>query len=217
MQSTRFVTEAHNPPPEPAPPTARVTVILWHERHGTARASVLPESLLSLSRATLAWLIACTVLRDPGREVLVDDIVHLPATDGLSRILGPVPRPADLEHALAHAPEKTGGPVPVADPSTGAVNVMARRCDTCIYRRAMRRAIGGGRIDALIADALARDGHVVCHQTLREYQGPDGALPFAICHGFATAHPACAALRAADAFAGVRYIEPVTAATGEGG
>lgn len=146
--------------------------------------------------------------------MVIDHVLHVPADGELARILGPALRPVEIQHGLEPTPGNTAGRVPVADPSTGTVNVMARRCGTCIYRRQARRAIGGERIDALSAEALAREGHVVCHETLREYQGPDGALPFAICHGFASAHPRCAALRAAGALGRVRHIEPEPAAQG---
>ena len=192
-----------------------MVAVIWHEPHRNARATALPEHVLAYSLPALARLIASLVLRDTGRTVIIDHVLHVPVDGDLARILGPALRPAEIERVLARVPEDAGGRVPVADPGTGTVDVMARRCDTCIYRRAMRRAIGGGRIDALIADALAIDGHVVCHETLPEHQGPNGQLPFAICHGFAAAHPACTALRAAGAFGRIRHIEPAPAAGDE--
>ncbi|MXM62185.1 hypothetical protein GR925_01640 [Streptomyces sp. HUCO-GS316] len=65
----------------------------------------------------------------------------------------------------------------VADPATWSVRICAGRCDTCIFRPGNLMRLEPGRVADLIAQAIAEEGHVVCHSTL-------GTSAPAICAGF---------------------------------
>lgn len=91
----------------------------------------------------------------------------------------------------------------VADPATWSVRVCADRCTTCIFRPGNLMSLEPGRVASMLKEAVADEGHIVCHKTL-------GTKAPAICAGFAT-HPtgrmASLALRLARA--GVLRIVPV--------
>ncbi|MEH0430316.1 hypothetical protein QBB34_29180 [Streptomyces stelliscabiei] len=91
----------------------------------------------------------------------------------------------------------------VADPETWSVRVCGDRCTTCIFRPGNLMNLEPGRVASMLKDAVADEGHIVCHKTL-------GTHAPAICSGFA-AHPrgrvASLALRLARA--GVLSIVPV--------
>ncbi|MBK3624329.1 hypothetical protein JHN59_05635 [Streptomyces sp. MBT49] len=94
----------------------------------------------------------------------------------------------------------------VADPATWTVRVCTEKCTTCIFRPGNLMDLTPGRLAQMIRDAIANEGHIVCHSTL----GTDAS---AICAGYA-AHPrgraASLALRLVRA--GVLTIQPVTPA-----
>lgn len=69
----------------------------------------------------------------------------------------------------------------IADPMTGEVRVCADLCTTCIFRPGNLMDLGPGRAAGMVRDAVADEGHIVCHKTL----GTDAP---AICAGFAR-HP----------------------------
>lgn len=73
---------------------------------------------------------------------------------------------------------------PVADPATGRVRQCADLCATCIYHPGNRAHLRRGRVKQMTEEALATEGHIVCHSTLYT------AAP-AICAGFAR-HPLAA-------------------------
>lgn len=73
---------------------------------------------------------------------------------------------------------------PVADPVTGTVRQCAAKCATCIFRPGIPARFAPGRIRSMIRDAIAGEGHIVCHATL------DTVAP-AICAGYAE-HPQAA-------------------------
>ncbi|MFJ7279392.1 hypothetical protein [Kitasatospora sp. NPDC098663] len=105
-------------------------------------------------------------------------------------------------------PEPDDDPAPaVADPATGEVRVLARLCDTCIYRPGNLMHLAPGRVRQLADQALADDGHIVCHSTLPALapRGTKGA----ICRGFANAHGrAILALRIGAAFGRIVEVPP---------
>lgn len=84
---------------------------------------------------------------------------------------------------------------------------MARRCETCIFRPAMRRLLGRS-VEALIRQARAADGFVVCHETLPAWNNDAPPVPGAICHGYARAHPDTYALRTARALGRLEPVDP---------
>ncbi|MFJ6380179.1 hypothetical protein ACIQI7_09280 [Kitasatospora sp. NPDC092039] len=105
-------------------------------------------------------------------------------------------------------PEPDDDPTPaVADPATGEVRVVARLCDTCIYRPGNLMHLAPGRVRQLAAEALAADGHIVCHSTLPALAPP--GTKGAICRGFANAHGnAIFALRVGAAFGRIVEVPP---------
>lgn len=66
----------------------------------------------------------------------------------------------------------------VADRATWSVGICAGRCGTCIFRPGNLMCLEEGRVAQMIANAVAEEGHIVCHATL----GTDAP---AICAGFA--------------------------------
>lgn len=105
-------------------------------------------------------------------------------------------------------PEPDDDPAPaVADPATKEVRVLARLCDTCIYRPGNLMNLAPGRVRQLAAEALAANGHIVCHSTLPA-SAPPGTKG-AICKGFANAHGnAIFALRIGAAFGRIVEVPP---------
>ncbi|WP_416875866.1 hypothetical protein [Kitasatospora sp. SC0581] len=111
-------------------------------------------------------------------------------------------------------PEPDDDPAPaVADPATREVRVLARLCDTCIYRPGNLMNLAPGRVRQLAAEALATDGHIVCHSTLPALAPP--GTKGAICRGFANAHGnAIYALRIGAAFGRIVEVPPPAKASG---
>lgn len=92
-------------------------------------------------------------------------------------------------------------PPPVA--SDGEIRLCATRCDTCIYRPGNLMRLSPGRVAQMTRDALANEGHIVCHSTLDEPLA-------AICRGFAD-HPRAQrslALRIGTALGMLRLVDP---------
>ncbi len=69
----------------------------------------------------------------------------------------------------------------VFDAATGTVRLCADLCTTCIFHPGNRMSLHPGRVKEMLADAIADEGHIVCHKTL-------GTDEPAICAGFAN-HP----------------------------
>ena len=185
-----------------APP--RRPVAIWHQHpHGPARATALTEPVSVLPRAALARLIARRVLGDPDARVVIDHVVTLPSDNP---VLPADQAPLDLDDEV---PQEAGEPIPeVADPATGTVRVLSRRCASCIYRPAMR-AVLGTSVPALIHEARDNGGFVICHETLPGWQQGDLArIPPAICHGYAAQFPDTFALRVARAIGRIEPIDP---------
>jgi len=64
----------------------------------------------------------------------------------------------------------------------GKVHVQESKCSTCIYRPGNLMHLQAGRKDAMQADAIADDGVIPCHQTIRAYTGEGGSE--SVCRGF---------------------------------
>lgn len=95
----------------------------------------------------------------------------------------------------------------VGDPETLRTRLLAAKCKTCIYRRGNKMHLAPGGLDAITRDALARDGHVVCHSTLPGI-APDGVAP-AVCRGFYDLYRArSAGLRLIAALFGFTEVDP---------
>jgi hypothetical protein len=195
------VTGADRPPAAPGRP-----VVIWHHQPGgRARATALTHAASTLARPVLARLIATRVLGDPDASVTIDHVLTRPPG---SPVLPAGQEPLDTDETA----EEPGEPVPeVADPATGTVRQMSRRCDTCIYRRSMRTVLGTS-VAALIRQARASGGFVICHESTPAWQTGVPVIPAAICHGYATAYPDTFALRAARAFGRIEPVDPVPAA-----
>lgn len=193
------------PDRSPAPPG--LPVAIWHHRpDGRARATALTEAASQLPHRALARLIAAGVLGDADAKVTVEHVVTLPP-DTTLLLAGHTPLDLDQEtreEAGQQAPE-------VADPATGTVRVMSRRCDTCIYRRSMRELLGES-VSTLIREARVSGGFVICHESLPAWHGDGAGIPPSICHGFATEFPDTFALRAARALGRIQPIDPTSAA-----
>lgn len=185
----------------------RRPVAIWHRPDGPARATALTEPVSVLPRAALARLIARRVLGDPDARVVIDHVVTLPSDNP---VLPADQAPLDLDDQV---PPEAGEPIPeVADPGTGTVRVLSRRCASCIYRPAMR-AVLGLSVPALIHEARRTGGFVICHETLPGWQQGNGArIPPAICHGYAAQFPDTFALRLARAIGRIEPIDPLPAA-----
>jgi hypothetical protein len=63
----------------------------------------------------------------------------------------------------------------------GNVHIKASQCDTCIFRPGNLMHLEPGRVDDMVAEAIAEDGQITCHSTLDQYKG-------AICRGFWVQH-----------------------------
>lgn len=99
----------------------------------------------------------------------------------------------------------------VAEPATGTVRVLSRHCANCIYRRAMRAALGPS-VPALIREARNTGGFVICHETLPAWPSDGARVPAVICHGYAAQFPDTFALRLARAIGRLEPIDPPPAA-----
>ncbi|MFJ3793614.1 hypothetical protein [Kitasatospora sp. NPDC090091] len=105
-------------------------------------------------------------------------------------------------------PEPDDDPAPaVADPATREIRVLADLCGTCIYRPGNLMNLAPGRVRQLAHEALAHNGHIVCHSTLPALAPP--GTKGAICRGFANAHGnAIFALRIGAAFGRIVEVPP---------
>jgi hypothetical protein len=61
----------------------------------------------------------------------------------------------------------------------GRLHVLARRCDTCVFRRGNLMDLHPGRVEGMVAGALRNDSVIPCHSTLY-----DPAVQPAVCRGF---------------------------------
>lgn len=61
--------------------------------------------------------------------------------------------------------------------------VMPEMCSTCIFRPGNLMRLREGRVEEMVADALAKDAHIICHSTLDRPRAQQQA-----CAGFAARH-----------------------------
>ena len=71
----------------------------------------------------------------------------------------------------------------VGDPATMRTRLLARMCDTCVFRPGNLMHLRQGRLRDLVEQARQAQSFIVCHSTLPG-MAPDGAEP-AVCRGFA--------------------------------
>lgn len=88
----------------------------------------------------------------------------------------------------------------------GFVHVCERMCSTCVFRSGNLMHLDDGRLDGMIAEAVAADSTIVCHSTL---DGPNAA-----CRGFFDRH-ATQPLQLAARLGFVRYVTPPSLSHGE--
>lgn len=79
-------------------------------------------------------------------------------------------------------PDREASPnVSVGDRRTGKTRLLARQCDTCIFRPRNPMHLEPGRLHDLVAEARSQQTFIVCHDTLPAVN--PHAAP-AICRGF---------------------------------
>ncbi|WP_430788138.1 hypothetical protein [Actinoplanes sp. G11-F43] len=71
----------------------------------------------------------------------------------------------------------------VGDPETMRTRLLARMCDTCIFRPGNLMHLQQGRLRDLVDEARAAESFIICHSTLPG-MAPEGVQP-AVCRGFA--------------------------------
>lgn len=81
----------------------------------------------------------------------------------------------------------------------GKVHVCNAMCATCIFHADNRTGLMPGRRDQMVRDAVAKDGTIVCHETI----GGDNA----VCRGFFEQHQT-PTLQIAERLGHVAYVEP---------
>lgn len=108
---------------------------------------------------------------------------------------------------MRQALEDDGPVLSALDAGCGRVRVLSRQCVTCIFARGNRMALEPGRVAHMVADALAGDGHIVCHDTL-----PYGRYPQAdpaVCRGFWNRHRLDSLFtRLALCLGSIDYVDP---------
>jgi hypothetical protein len=60
----------------------------------------------------------------------------------------------------------------------GMVHVLAKQCDTCIFRRGNKMDLREGRVEGMVKECLKKDSYVICHETM------DDKRKHAVCKGF---------------------------------
>lgn len=80
----------------------------------------------------------------------------------------------------------------------GKVHVCAAMCRTCIFHPGNRMRLNPGRVEQMVADAVAGDSAIVCHSTL------DG--PNAVCRGFFEKYRT-APLQVAERLQVIQFVE----------
>lgn len=88
--------------------------------------------------------------------------------------------------------------------NNGKVYVMPSPCATCIFRPGNLMKLEDGRVDGMVADALANDSVIPCHHTIHGERDQN-----AVCHGYFARHKRdVTGLRAAVTFNMIEYVEP---------
>jgi hypothetical protein len=90
-------------------------------------------------------------------------------------------RPPD-ETSTGPDSEPSGSHLNIGDSERGRSRLLSRQCETCIFRPGNPMDLSPGRLRALVDQAHAEGGFIICHDTLPYHRFPD-AKP-AICRGF---------------------------------
>lgn len=77
----------------------------------------------------------------------------------------------------------SGERLSVGDPTTMRTRLLARMCDTCIFRPGNPMHLHPRRLRDLVTQAVTGQGYIVCHSTLPGMADPP--VPPAVCRGFA--------------------------------
>jgi hypothetical protein len=206
----RSPSRAMNPIPDKDPPmpdsavrrtvTVESSLVLWPtSADPDPRASIHLTVPGYTTDDTLTWEIADKVLGDLALRptISVDQVTPYRGTIGHD------------EQELGAWSEGEQSP-PVADPATGEVRVLSRRCTDCIYRKVGGLNLPGNRIPTLIQNAKNRDTFIPCHATLPFVLVANGLppSPAAICHGYAQDNPGVFILRLARLIGRIVYLDP---------
>ena len=85
------------------------------------------------------------------------------------------------------------------------VHVMSEKCSSCIFRPGNLMNLNEGRVEGMVADCLAEDTVIPCHQTIH---GQDERGE-AVCRGLFDVHHAdITPLRIADALGMITFQQP---------
>ncbi|GAA1592897.1 hypothetical protein [Streptomyces globosus] len=109
---------------------------------------------------------------------------------------------------IAARPGSAPAPAGVADPATGEIRILARRCTTCVLNPA-RTAIplpDGRRAEFVRGARDDEDGYVVCHKTFGD--GVPPGTREAMCRGYIDAYGLPPAVRKALDL-GIGHLEEV--------
>jgi hypothetical protein len=93
----------------------------------------------------------------------------------------------------------------VGDPETMRTRLLARMCDTCVFRPGNLMHLRQGRLRDLVEQARAAERYIVCHSTLPG-MAPEGVQP-AVCRGFADRYRT-RALQVIEWLFGFTEVEP---------
>lgn len=98
-------------------------------------------------------------------------------------------------------------PADVVDEETGKVRVLARRCDSCVFRPGIGECLGPGRLEEIVRRNVDAGALLTCHSTLP--YGPYPEFGPAVCAGFWARHGlSTAAGRIAKLMLGIVRVAP---------
>ena len=93
----------------------------------------------------------------------------------------------------------------VGDLETMRTRLLARMCDTCVFRPGNLMHLRQGRLGDLVEQARAAESYIVCHSTLPG-MAPEAVQP-AVCRGFADRYRT-QALQVIERLFGFTEVEP---------
>lgn len=95
----------------------------------------------------------------------------------------------------------------MSEPPAGRPQVMARKCETCVFHPGNRMHLGPGRLTKIIRGNLDAGAALICHKTLSYGEHPEAGQ--AVCRGFYDAYgEQVAAIQVVNRLGGFREIEP---------
>jgi hypothetical protein len=98
----------------------------------------------------------------------------------------------------------------VGDLDKMRTRLLARMCDTCVFRPGNPMHLRRGRLRDLVEQARAAESYIVCHSTLPG-MAPEG-VQLAVCRGFADRYHT-QALQVIERLFGFTEVEPPPKAT----